>query len=444
MNWDTIVIGSGIGGLTAAAALAREGQRVLVLEQHDILGGMTQTFERQGFHFTTGLHYLTGVTTLDGGEGSLARLLNGLGDGTLRFQRLPAQFDLVRLVRPDGQETHFAWGAPDGDNWARLKALFPDEAATMSNSGDQTVIINDRYEIHKRVGRGGMADVFLARDRLGIKPLYYAELDGGLRFASTLPALLATDGIDTAIAPVALHHYMSFHAVVPAPHTIVAGVRKLPPATVRMIEPDGRSRDHCYWRLHFGMRGDDRERAREVEAVVDVPRLDDEFLDEHPVVAERVLGLVAAGREALEGLLVVMGDAQALAAAAGGCLDHHRVADVAGDFDSTLGGIDRVVVARDGVDFGFVGELLRGDLVAHRRHRLRLRADEGDAFLLQRLAERGPLGEESVARMHGLRAGLLARGNDLLGNQVGLVGRRRPDMHRLIGHRHMHRIAVCV
>ncbi|MCB1788960.1 MAG: N-acetylglutaminylglutamine amidotransferase [Gammaproteobacteria bacterium] len=102
--------------------------------------------------------------------------------------------------------------------------------------------------------------VFLARDRLGIKPLYYAELDGGLRFASTLPALLATDGIDTAIDPVALHHYMSFHAVVPAPHTIVAGVRKLPPATVRMIEPDGRSRDHCYWRLHFGMRGDDRER----------------------------------------------------------------------------------------------------------------------------------------------------------------------------------------
>ncbi|MCB1722168.1 MAG: N-acetylglutaminylglutamine amidotransferase [Chromatiaceae bacterium] len=102
--------------------------------------------------------------------------------------------------------------------------------------------------------------LFLARDRLGIKPLYYAEIDAGLRFASTLPALLATDGIDRSIDPVALHHYMSFHAVVPAPHTILAGVRKLPPATVRMIEPDGRSRDHCYWRLQFGPRGDDRER----------------------------------------------------------------------------------------------------------------------------------------------------------------------------------------
>ena len=103
--------------------------------------------------------------------------------------------------------------------------------------------------------------VVLARDRLGIKPLYYSEIAQGLRFASTLPALLATDGIDTSVDPVALHHYMSFHAVVPAPHTMLKGVRKLPPATVRIIEPDGRSRDHCYWRLHFGQIGDDRLRS---------------------------------------------------------------------------------------------------------------------------------------------------------------------------------------
>ena len=101
--------------------------------------------------------------------------------------------------------------------------------------------------------------VVLARDRLGIKPLYYTETDNGLRFASTLPALLATDGIDTDIDPIALHHYMSFHAVVPAPYTIIKGVRKLPPATVRIIEPDGRSRDHCYWRLHFGPRAEERD-----------------------------------------------------------------------------------------------------------------------------------------------------------------------------------------
>jgi len=91
----------------------------------------------------------------------------------------------------------------------------------------------------------------LARDRLGIKPLYLAGLHNGLRFASSLPALLAGGGIDTTLDPVALHYYMSFHAVVPAPHTILKGVRKLPPATIRVIEPDGRSRDHRFWTLRY-------------------------------------------------------------------------------------------------------------------------------------------------------------------------------------------------
>jgi len=90
--------------------------------------------------------------------------------------------------------------------------------------------------------------VLLGRDRLGIKPLYLAEVDGGLRFASTLPALLAAGGgIDTEIDPVALHHYLSFHSVVPAPRTILRGVRKLPPATLMRIEPDGTRRERCYW-----------------------------------------------------------------------------------------------------------------------------------------------------------------------------------------------------
>lgn len=96
--------------------------------------------------------------------------------------------------------------------------------------------------------------VVLARDRLGIKPLYVADTPGALRFASTLPALLAGGGVDTAIDPVALHHYLTFHSVVPPPRTILAGVRKLPPATVRVIEPDGRSHDRRYWAASFRRR----------------------------------------------------------------------------------------------------------------------------------------------------------------------------------------------
>ncbi len=91
----------------------------------------------------------------------------------------------------------------------------------------------------------------LGRDRLGIKPLYLADGPSGLRFASTLPALVAGGGIDTSIDPVALHHYLMWHAVVPAPRTILNGVRKLAPATLLAVEPNGRRHETEYWRPEF-------------------------------------------------------------------------------------------------------------------------------------------------------------------------------------------------
>jgi asparagine synthase (glutamine-hydrolysing) len=100
--------------------------------------------------------------------------------------------------------------------------------------------------------------VVLARDRLGIKPLYICESSGRIRFASTLPALLAAGDVDTSIDPAALHHYMSLHAVVPAPMTILKGVRKLPPATICIIEPDGRRHDEVFWQLEVGPRAADQ------------------------------------------------------------------------------------------------------------------------------------------------------------------------------------------
>ncbi len=93
--------------------------------------------------------------------------------------------------------------------------------------------------------------VFMARDRLGIKPLYYARNGQSLRFASSLPALLAAGDIDTSIDPVGLHHYMSFHSVVPAPYTILRGVRKLPPATTLTIDSDGSRTPRTYWQPSF-------------------------------------------------------------------------------------------------------------------------------------------------------------------------------------------------
>ena len=91
--------------------------------------------------------------------------------------------------------------------------------------------------------------LLLARDRFGIKPLYYAPVEGGVRFASNTQALLASGGINTDIDPVGLHHQFTLHAVVPAPHTILKGIRKLEPGHWMIVNPDGQMYKKSYWHL---------------------------------------------------------------------------------------------------------------------------------------------------------------------------------------------------
>ena len=102
--------------------------------------------------------------------------------------------------------------------------------------------------------------VLLGRDRLGIKPLYITEDASRIRFASSLPALLAGGGVDTRIDPVALHHYLSFHSVVPPPRTILRGVSKVPPASLVAIEPDSQGNisrtTTTYWEPDFRRRAE--------------------------------------------------------------------------------------------------------------------------------------------------------------------------------------------
>ncbi len=145
-------------------------------------------------------------------------------------------------------------------NYPELRAALEAKGYRFVSSGDTEVILKafhawgeacvERFHgmfafaIHEHAGGA----VTLARDRFGIKPLYYAEGDRRLRIASSLPALLAAGDVDTTIDRDALHNYMSFHAVVPPPRTLLKGVRKLAPATLRRYAPDGSFTERVYWR----------------------------------------------------------------------------------------------------------------------------------------------------------------------------------------------------
>ena len=92
--------------------------------------------------------------------------------------------------------------------------------------------------------------LMLARDRVGIKPLYFSQNDERLLFASTTQALLAADAnIDTSVDALALHNLFSLHAVVPAPRTVLKGIRKVRPAHYMVFHDDGRIEEQRYWAL---------------------------------------------------------------------------------------------------------------------------------------------------------------------------------------------------
>ena len=146
-------------------------------------------------------------------------------------------------------------------NYPQLRAELIGKGHTFHSDGDTEVILRAYTEwgeasVDRLHGAFAFAlwdarsqTLLLARDRLGIKPLYFSQDANGIRFASTPQALLAGGDINTNIDPIALHHHFTLHAVVPAPRTLMTGIRKVPPATSMLIDRQGRSQSRVYWQL---------------------------------------------------------------------------------------------------------------------------------------------------------------------------------------------------
>lgn len=118
-KFDVIMIGSGMGGLTAAALLSRAGKRVLVLERHFKVGGFTHTFKRGKYEWDVGIHYIGQMGSKDS---FLRKVFDDLSDGELQWAAMPDVYD--RLIFPDRS---YDLTAGKENYIAELTAAFPEE-----------------------------------------------------------------------------------------------------------------------------------------------------------------------------------------------------------------------------------------------------------------------------------------------------------------------------
>ncbi|MGB2247157.1 MAG: phytoene desaturase family protein [Alcanivorax sediminis] len=118
-HYDAIIIGSGIGGLTAAACLSKLGKKVLVLEQHYTAGGFTHSYDRNGYEWDVGVHYIGDM----GAKHTMARrLFDYVTDSQLQWEAMDPVYD--RLFIGDRQVDLVAGPKAFADE---LKKQFPDE-----------------------------------------------------------------------------------------------------------------------------------------------------------------------------------------------------------------------------------------------------------------------------------------------------------------------------
>ena len=183
------------------------------------------------------------------------------GDGVLLGMRRLSIIDVEGGHQPISNHDKTLWVVCNGEiyNFRELRRELEGHGHRFATSSDTEVLVHAYAQwgdgfIHKIGGMFGFAlwDVrrrrlLVGRDRLGIKPLCYRDDGGQLAFASEIKALLEIPGIDAELDPAGLEQYLAL-GYPPAPLTLFRGIRKLPVASMLIVE-DGAARIERYWEL---------------------------------------------------------------------------------------------------------------------------------------------------------------------------------------------------
>jgi asparagine synthase (glutamine-hydrolysing) len=220
----------------------------------------------------------------------------------LGFRRLSI-IDLEHGHQPLANEDESIWIVFNGEiyNYQELREFLIAKGHTFRTRTDTEVIVHLYEELGPgclerlrgmfafAIWDGKTKSLMLARDRVGIKPLYYAITGSALVFASEIKAILADPSVERQIAPELIDRFLTF-LYVPGEETLLKGVQKLAPGHY-LLNQDGRTEIRQYWDLEFT---DSQYQASLARTEEDLLRLLGETVDLH-MIADVPVGVLLSG-----------------------------------------------------------------------------------------------------------------------------------------------------